>query len=320
MKVNEETQKRKTLEWLCDSSYVPVDFHFGGQHTSLTEDEAGGFGLWTRRLDLHGYTQPASCYLHPSCWTNPASPSPLSSPLLPAFHFLSSPVSGSPPAASPSVGSQGNLAGFSPSLPNSFLHHPRQRASQPVPPPASHLLCSKPPYKGDSFLIHMCDVSESASERGSREDSRPAVFLPWQQHQPANAVQSWLRAAVATAGVSRQQAPAPPQPSCSCTLWAPWRRLLASCLGEITAVVSHSSAQLSSGRVQEGMGGLLLFYCSVTFLSLAWLPVLHRSHTFCLSLDLSLFHLPVAPSPPPSQLHALLLSVWLSTHSHSFYF
>lgn len=28
-----------------EGRYVPVDFHFGSQDTSLTEDEAGGFGV-----------------------------------------------------------------------------------------------------------------------------------------------------------------------------------------------------------------------------------------------------------------------------------
>lgn len=43
----------KQLGRLGDIKYVPVDFHLGGQQASLTDDEAEGFGLWTRRMYLH---------------------------------------------------------------------------------------------------------------------------------------------------------------------------------------------------------------------------------------------------------------------------
>lgn len=86
--------RRRTHLNDSDSRYIPMDFHFGGQHTSLTVDEARGFGMWTRKLDLHVSTQLAGCYLPPSCWTNQASPTPLPFPPLPAFPFLSFPFSG----------------------------------------------------------------------------------------------------------------------------------------------------------------------------------------------------------------------------------
>lgn len=68
------------------------------------------------------------------------------------------------------------------SLLSSFLHLQKQSVSHPVPPPAFHLLSSKPLDQGDSFLLHMCDVSESASGQWSHANSHPAGFFPWQQH------------------------------------------------------------------------------------------------------------------------------------------
>lgn len=114
----------------------------------------------------------------------PAEPAPLLSPFLPyqpPLPQLSCLRVSSLLASSPSIGSQGNLSGFAPSPPSSFLHHPKQIASNPVPPqPPTAFLPppSKPPYQGDSFLVHTCDVSQQASERGSHPNSQSAVFFP----------------------------------------------------------------------------------------------------------------------------------------------
>lgn len=242
-------------------------------------------------------------------------PAPLLSPLLPYQPSSSSALLSrglaSPIASSLSLGSQGNFSGFSSSLPNSFLHRPKQSASHPVPPLASRLpppLLSSPQSLRirviPPLFIRAISASQPTSERGSHPDSQ---FFPWQQHQPANthAVQSWLFAAVATAGVSRQQAPAPAQPALALSglrsrgCWGAVREPLGGKSPRWYHAARHP-AQLR--RVQVGVGGVpSLLLLSVTFLSLAWLPLLHLSHTFCLSLDLSLFHLPVAPSPlPPS--------------------
>lgn len=232
-----------------------MDFHFGGQHTSLTEDEAGGFRLWTRRLNLHGSTQPASCYLPPSCWTNPASPTPLPSPPLPAFPFLSSPVSGS--RLFHSVAKVIALVSLPLYQTAFFIIQSRVPVtlSHPQPPTSSPLLSSKPPYQGDSSLIHTCDISKSASkqasERGNHPDSQPAVFFPMAAAPASKHIQSWLFAAVATAEVSRQQAPAQPALALSGLrgggCWGAVR-------GEITAVVSRSPA-LSSAQEGSSRGG-----------------------------------------------------------------
>lgn len=53
-------------------------------------------------------------------------------------------------------------------LPNGSPHHPK-RGCQPPPPPTQpfSLVSLKPPFQGDSFLIHTCDDSNSASEQAS---------------------------------------------------------------------------------------------------------------------------------------------------------
>lgn len=116
-----------------------MDFHFGGQYTSLTEDEAGGFGLWTRRLDLHSCTQP-SCLSNPAsptCDFSPTSPFPL---LLQLLQFCQSNI----PATKQ----------FSSSCKAGY---------QPPPSPVS----LKPPSQGDSFLMRTCDDSKSVSKSAS---------------------------------------------------------------------------------------------------------------------------------------------------------
>lgn len=116
----------------------------------------------------------------------------------------------------------------------------------PVPLPASHLLSSKPPYQGDSFLLHMCDVSESASERWRHADSQPAVFFPWQQQQHASIL------------VPQQGYPG--NRLLILRLWAPWRRELGgNHCGDIT---QPGSAQVR--RIQVGLEGV-----GESFLSLA---------------------------------------------------
>lgn len=249
-----------------DSRYVPVDFHFGGQHTSLTRDETGGFGLWTRRMDLHVSTQPASQLPYPP---------------LPAFPLVSSPVSGSP-LSSPSLGSQDNISGFSlsteqlSSSSKAECQSPCSTAS--LPPP---LL--KAPGSGwflPSSYVRCQRVSQRAVEPCKQSFSWVFPMAAALRFNPGS-----------SAGVSRQQAPDPTLSGlCGGGSW-----------GEITAVASHSLAQLR--RIPVGMwggrGDPCLLFPFITFLLFVWIPLLHPSHTFCLSLDLSLFHLPMTPSHPP---------------------
>ncbi len=203
-----------------------MDFHFGGQRTSLTEDEAGGFGLWTRRLNLHGSTQPASCYLPPSCWTNPASPTPLPSPPLPAFPFLSSPVSGS--RLFQSVAKVIALVSLPLYQTAFFIIQSRVPVtlSHPQPPTSSPLLSSKPPYQGDSSLIHACDISESGKR--AREPSRQSASCVF-PHGSSTSQQTHTILAFRRCGDSRGIQATGSCTARSCALWAPWRRLLGSC-------------------------------------------------------------------------------------------
>lgn len=91
-----------------------MDFHFGGQNTSLIEDEAGGFGLWTGGLDLHGSTQPDPAGLARFCF-----------PTSPLLLLLSSLVSGSraPAASYYLISWQNNFYALSLFLQNVFSHY-----------------------------------------------------------------------------------------------------------------------------------------------------------------------------------------------------
>lgn len=261
-------------------------------------------------------------------------PAPLLSPLLPYQPSSSSALLSrglaSPIASSLSLGSQGNFSGFSSSLPNSFLHRPKQSASHPVPPLASRLpppLLSSPQSLRirviPPLFIRAISASQPTSERGSHPDSQ---FFPWQQHQPANthAVQSWLFAAVATAGVSRQQAPAPAQPALALSglrsrgCWGAVREPLGGKSPRWYHAARHP-AQLR--RVQVGVGGGSFSSIALCDFSFSRLAPSATSISYLLSLTWSL---PLSSArgslPSPSQLLALLLSVCLSTRSHSLYF
>lgn len=205
--VNDDTQQNKWLDWLGDSRYVPVDFHFGGQHTSLTEDETGSFGLWTRRMDLH--VSASCCHLS----------RPQGLPYL-LLHLVAKVIS---------------LVSLS--LLSSFIHIQKQSVSHPVPPP----LFKAP---GSGWFLPFSYV------RCQRVSQRAA--------EPCEQSSSWvfpMAAAVrfdhgSSAGVSRQQDPDPTHSGlCGGGSW-----------GEITAVASHSLAQLRRTPVgMLGGGGILAF-------------------------------------------------------------
>lgn len=169
--------------------------------------------------------------------------------------------------------------------------------------PATPLpLLFKVPFSGWFFpyaYMRRQQVSQQVGKRGNRLNSQPAVFFPWQRHQPANTrtLWSWLFAAVATAEVSRQQAPAQPTPALL------WKRLLWR--NPHDGIQQFTAAQFR--RLQAGAGA----WREVSFTSVALLPLAASatSHTFCLSLDHPFFHLPL-----PS---LSTLSLWPSTHSLS---
>lgn len=239
-----------------------------------------------------------------------------------SFPWLSCLRVSSTPASSLSLGSQGNRSSFSPYLPSSFLHHPKQGASHLFRPPASHLLSSKPPYQGDSSLIHMCMAAREPASEHAREPFRqsascvfPMAVAPASKH--THTVQSWLFAAVATAGVSRQQDPAPAQPT---PAFSELRG--EGCWGAVSGGKSprryhaawHGSAQEGSSRGvcvyclwERGWGGVLLFYSSLSTLSL--LPG-SLCYTYLLSPSFICSWLP--PFLPPSLSHCF----YLCDHPH----
>lgn len=198
------TQKKKPRG---GSSYVPVHFHFGGQHASVMEDEAGGF-VWTRSLDLH---------------VPPTPPSPPSLPLRSRFF----PLPRQPVAFCPS----------------------------PVPLTASHLPSSAPDQGG--VLAHVCHVSESG--RRAEQPFRQSASCD----SPMAALTRTRGSVLATAGVSRQQAPRSPRSSG--LVWG--------------GMVQSGTAQLGRDEAEGGGGGAPL--------SFPGFPVLHACPT---------------PRLPPSQL------------------
>lgn len=174
----------------------------------------------------------------------------------------------------------------------------------------------------------MCDVGELTSKRASEAAIQTVVQLRFphgsstslQKHTHTRALRSWLFSAVATAGVSRQQAPAPAQPA----LWAPWRRLLGSC-----EEGNHcgGTAQLSSEGFKYGWGGFssLLLLCHYSLLlpgSLCYIYLI----PFVFHLIYPSFicpWLPLLSLPAPRSaficvtLHALSLSLFLnSSYAH----
>lgn len=166
----------KATRTSLDSSYIPVDFHFGGQHTSLTEDEAGGFGLWTRRLGLHGSTQPASCYLPPSCYTTPSQPAPLlslslSQPALPLLYKPSPSLLclclGLPLASSLSNGNLWFL---------SLCTKQFSSSSKQLPPPPTSTRQS-PRIRVIPSLFICAMSAESASERQSQRGIQTVIQM-----------------------------------------------------------------------------------------------------------------------------------------------
>lgn len=150
-----------------------------------------------------------------SAWFHTA---PLLSPLLPHQPSPSSAVSGSrlPPSLPLFHTVAKVISGSSPSLTNGFLHHPKQSPlvgpSHPQPPtssPHSPRIRVIPPV-----FIRAMSASQPASERAIQTVSQLCFSHgSGTSQQNAHTVQSWLFAAVATAGVSRQQAPAPAQPT-----------------------------------------------------------------------------------------------------------
>lgn len=205
---------------------------------------AGGFGLCTRRLDLHGSTQPASCHLLlPAELIQPAPPllfpdlgSPASGSCL--FHFVA------------------NLSGFSPSLSNGF---PLSR----VPATPSYLLSH------NSFYIQMCNVSEPASKRTCEQSRQSASCAFPMAAAPASKCKRFGPGVLPL----RQQQGYPGNRLLF--LHNPLSGLRGEgCWGavqeEITAIMSHSQARCSSGGFKQGCGwGFLLFYSALSPFSLS---------------------------------------------------
>lgn len=252
-----------------------MDFHFGGQHTSVSEDEARVFGLWSRRLDLHGFTQLVGCdLLH-----QPPPASALQSQGLLSFSLCS-------------VAKGISLLSLT-SLPNSF-HHPKQSDSRPTPclPPLSP---QSPRIRViPSLFIRVMSASQPVRDPANkREPSRqsascvsPMAAAPASKHTHRSILASRRR------GDSRGI-----QATGSCSSTARSYALLASCwraVGGKSPRRYPSSAQKGSSR---GGGGFLLFSLRFDSLpSLALPPLLLLSHTFRLSLDL----------PPLSSAHGSL--------------
>lgn len=173
--------------------------------------------------------------------------------------------------------------------------------------PATPLpLLFKAPFSGWFFpyaYMRRQQVSQQVGKQGNRINSQPAVFFPWQRHQPANTrtLRSWLFAAVATAGVSRQQAPAPAQPTPALL----WKRLLWR--NPHGGIQQFTAAQLR--RLQAGAGA----WREISFTSVALLPL--AASATSISYLLSLTWSPLLSSTPPLPLY--FISVTIHTHSLS---
>lgn len=145
-----------------------------------------------------------------------------------------------------------------------------------------------------SFFKCACEhVEKQASERISYPDKQLCFSNGSSASQQMHTVQPWLSAAAAAAGVSRQQALAPTQPTLLFSGLSSER-----CCGgnHRNGVAQFCMIQLRIVQIGMcvGWGGAFLF--------LAWLPpsATSISSYLCLSLDLTLFHLPVASSSSPA--------------------
>lgn len=175
--------------------------------------------------------------------------------------------------------------------------------------PATPLpLLFKVPFSGWFFpyaYMRRQQVSQQVGKRGNRLNSQPAVFFPWQRHQPANTrtLWSWLFAAVATAEVSRQQAPAQPTPALL------WKRLLWR--NPHGGIQQFTAAQFR--RLQAGAGA----WREVSFTSVALLPL--AASATSISYLLSLTWSPLLSSTPPLPLYFIAVTIHtlpLSPYTH----